>query len=334
MLTRIRMLRVGNLWQLLKLAIRFYSLQRYFKKLFTEEIDPLFSDIYNFLQEPQVKRLRYRVKNYTVTLAPFFGSLLYELHNLKPDSKQRRLLALAGAATAFFDMIYDENWKGESLIVFPPQESDDPVGKLLYNLYHLIMKEAPMPDGLLRWINHISKIEHESCQQKGSLSREELERITFMKGAGGLMVFRHLLPVEVKIEEEDALMVAGAAIQLMDDMVDVWQDLQEGITTPASYFPSPFVFAQHIEGLFEEIYAKLITAGFSRPLVFRFCFTLYAAFLLGKVHTQRLTLYLEKTGKPLATLSKPEVALKSNMSFWVIYFGQILKFRIVDQKIK
>lgn len=328
------MLRVRNLWQLLKLAIRFYSLQRYFKKRFTAEIDPLFSDIYNFLPEAQVKRLRYRVKNYTETLAPFFGSLLYELHNRKPDSKQRRLLALAGAATAFFDMIYDENWKGESLIVFPPQESDDPVGKLLFNLYHLIMKEAPMPDGLLKWINHISKIEHESCQQKGSLNREELERITYMKGAAGLMVFRHLLPVEVKKEEEEALRVAGAAIQLMDDMADVWQDLQEGITTPASYFPSPFVFAQHIESLFEEIYAKLITAGFSKPLVFRFCFTLYAAFLVGKVHAQRLTFYLEKTGKPLATLSKPEVVLKSDISFWVIYFKQIIKFRIVEEKIK
>lgn len=283
------------------------------------------------MPETQAKRLRYRVENYSVTLAPFFGLILYKLHNLKPDSKQRRLLALAGAATAFFDMIYDENWKGESLIVFPPQESDDPVGKLLFKLYHLILKEAPMPDGLLRWINHISSNEHESCQQKGRLTREEIERITYMKGAAGLMVFRHLLPEEVK-KEEEALKVAGAAIQLMDDMVDVWQDLQEGVVTLASCFSSPFAFAQHIDGLFESIYMELRKAGFSKTGVTQFCFALYAAFLIGKVHTQRLTAYLEKTGKPFATLSKPEIVLKTDMSFWVIYMRQILKFRIVDQQ--
>ncbi len=319
-------LRVRNVLKVFVLSIRFYSLRRHFSALYTREINPLFSEVYQFLPEDQRKRLIYRVKNYTTTLAPFFGSLLYRLHDLSPNAKQRRLLALAGAATAFFDMIYDENWKGESLLVFPPRQADDPVGRLVYGLYQTIMREAPMPEGLLYWINRISRIEQESCAQKGELTQEEIERITFNKGGAGLMVFRQLVPVELNQEEENALMIAGGAIQLMDDMADVWQDIQEKITTPAVFHTTPAALARYIEGQFYDIYQSLRRTGFSRHRAGGFCFTLYAAFLVGKIHAFRLTVYLQKTGKPLASLSKPEVVLKPDMAFWLKYLGQISKF--------
>lgn len=310
------------------LALRFYFLQRYFQKLYSRQIRPLFSEIYSILPQDQAKRLQYRVKYYTSSLAPFFGSLLYQLHGLHPNKEQKKLLALAGASTAFFDMIYDENWLKEQLIVFPPPETSNPIGRLIHQLYHLIMQTAPMPDGLLYWINRISLIELESCTQKGKPSKEEIERITFDKGGAGLMVFRQLVPIAPTKDEENALMIVGATIQLMDDMADVWQDIQERITTPAIFYKTPANFAQHIENQFKNIYAALSNAGFNHKKTTEFCFTLYAAFLVGKIHAYQLTRYLESTGKSLTSLTKSEVILKPDLSFGLRYLRQILKFNL------
>lgn len=317
---------VANGLRFLRLSFRFYGLRTRFTSLYRREIWPLFAEVMNALPEGEARRLRYRVKNYTTVLAPFFGSLLFRLHGLKPDREQRRLLALAGAATAFFDMIYDEKWAQEKMIAFPPLPAGDPIGKLICELYDRIMEMAPMPGVLLEWINKMSKIEQESCGQKDVLSRAEIEEITFRKGGAGLMVFRLLVPAEITPAEEQALMKAGALIQLMDDMADVWQDIQEKITTPASFYPTPASLADHIEGGFAEIAEALLKAGFSARVVRDFCFTLYAAFLLGKLHAYRLTDYMARERKTLHQLTKPEVVLRPGLVFWGVYVRQLLRF--------
>lgn len=318
--------RVANGYRFLKLSFRFYWLRMRFTSLYWREIWPLFAEVMNGLPEEEARRLRYRVKNYTTVLAPFFGSLLFRLHRLKPDRERRRLLAMAGAATAFFDMIYDEKWTQEKIITFPPVPGIDPIGKLICELYDRIMQKAPMPESLLQWINKMSQIEKESCGQKGILSRAEIEEITFLKGGAGLMIFRLLVPAEITPTEEQALMKAGALIQLMDDMADVWQDIQEKITTPASFYSTPASLADHIEAGFSEIAEALLKAGFSVWIVRDFCFTLYAAFLLGKLHAYRLTDYMARERKTLHQLTKPEVVLRPGLVFWGVYVRQLLRF--------
>lgn len=319
-------LKVANGYRFLRLSFRFYWLHTRFTSLYKRETWPLFTELMNILPEEEARRLRYRVKNYTTVLAPFFGSLLFRLHGLKPNKEQRRLLAMAGAATAFFDMIYDEKWAQEKIIVFPPLPTSDPIGKLICELYDRIMEKAPKPGVLLEWINKMSKIEQESCGQKDVLSQAEIEEITFRKGGAGLMVFRLLVPAEITPAEEQALMKAGALIQLMDDMADVWQDIQEKITTPASFYPTPASLADHIEAKFSEIAKALLNAGFSASVVRDFCFTLYAAFLMGKIHAYQLTDYMARERKTLHQLTKPEVVLRPGLVFWSIYIRQLLRF--------
>ncbi|MGC8864186.1 MAG: hypothetical protein ACP5O2_00540 [Bacteroidales bacterium] len=319
-------IKVANGYRFLRLGFRFYLLHHRFTSLFVREIWPLFAEMMDFLPDEQARHLRYRVKNYTTILAPFFGSLLFRLHRLKPNKQQRRLLAMVGAATAFFDLIYDENWAQGQKITFPPSPGSDPIGRLVFRLYQLIMKDAPMQQPLLHWINYISQIEQESCSQKSLLTQAEIEEITFRKGGAGLMVFRLLVPVEITYPEEQALMKVGALIQLMDDMADVWQDIQERITTPASFYPTPALLADHIENKFSEMTEALMQAGFSARVVNDFCFSLYAAFLVGKMHAYRLTDYMRRKQKSLSQLTKPEVILRPGLIFWYAYVGQLLRF--------
>jgi hypothetical protein len=71
-------------------------------------------------------------------------------------------------------------------------------------------------------------------QESGGLSRAELRTIAFEKGGAGARLFATLLEHAPVAGEADALHQLGGMVQLVDDIFDVWADVQAGVQTLAT----------------------------------------------------------------------------------------------------
>lgn len=94
-----------------------------------------------------------------------------------------------------------------------------------------------------------------------NLSFEEVEKIAFEKGGYSALLFRSILKHPLIDGEEEALYQLGAVGQLLDDLFDLWDDLEEGINTVVTKFDKDFqpVFNRYmveVEKL-KELFLKL-----------------------------------------------------------------------------
>jgi hypothetical protein len=71
-------------------------------------------------------------------------------------------------------------------------------------------------------------------QELGGLSRAELRAIAFDKGGFGARLFATLLARESVPGEAEVLHQLGGMVQLVDDVFDVWADVQAGVQTLAT----------------------------------------------------------------------------------------------------
>lgn len=72
------------------------------------------------------------------------------------------------------------------------------------------------------------------------LTFEEVEKIAFEKGGYSALLFRSILRHPLIEGEEEALYQLGAVGQLLDDLFDLWDDLEEGINTVVTKFDKDF----------------------------------------------------------------------------------------------
>lgn len=73
-----------------------------------------------------------------------------------------------------------------------------------------------------------------------SLSINEVEKIAFEKGGYSALLFRSILKHPLIEGEEDALYQLGAVGQILDDLFDLWDDLDDGINTVVTKFEKDF----------------------------------------------------------------------------------------------
>lgn len=73
-----------------------------------------------------------------------------------------------------------------------------------------------------------------------NLTYEEVEKIAFEKGGYSALLFRSILKHPLIKGEEEALYQLGAVGQLLDDLFDLWDDLEEGINTVVTKFENDF----------------------------------------------------------------------------------------------
>jgi len=317
----------------LLLLLRFVSESKKNRRIFETTVYPLFEPVLSALPPEQAKRLDYRLRHYTAVVSAFFGPLLYRLHNRRLSGLTRETFVLAGAATAFFDMVFDDNLIPHEKLRQEPSawacQPENATEKLFAYLFGEMKNRACLPDTFQAYVGQIIDVQLDSCRQKGdALSFDELAGLTRLKGGLGLMVFRCFVPGPVNSREEIALMDAGEAIQQMDDMADVWQDLQEGITTLAHHFATPADFAQYISLRFPLLFQALCRAGFDRSRAAGFCYELYCSFALGRVHAEKLTQYSLMSKTPLAAFTKEEVSMKTTPGFWAAYSMEIWNYRL------
>lgn len=121
---------------------------------------------------------------------------------------------------------------------FKPENS---VQELFVYLLGVVYKNLPDSELFGRYFEQLYYGQQESKKLFDSrLSKEEVQKIAFQKGGYSALLFRSILRHPLIDGEEDALYQLGAVGQVLDDLFDLWDDLEEGINTIVTKFNSDF----------------------------------------------------------------------------------------------
>jgi hypothetical protein len=181
------------------------------------------------LQLPE--RIERRIHFYTAVSAVsnhWFGLL----RGKGPTPQEDMDGLLFGAVSPVIDDLMDSTDRTfEELEADTRQETAEQV------LYHYLMQRLrplrqinPYFDKYAR-LTHLAQNESLRQMRPEPMSIEELERISYEKGAYTMLLFRMVLRNPPVDGEEAAIYTLGAMLQLMDDLFDVWNDLQDGSQT-------------------------------------------------------------------------------------------------------
>ncbi len=185
-----------------------------------------------------------------------------------PASKlEMRSLALFGAATALADDLTDEDRLPLSRLVFLATNKDasanTPREEIAQKLFFRGIAEHPFPELLMTQLQIALKDQETSKAQNGYLNFEESWRISAEKGASSNLLFLFFLHHQPTDQEKKLAEVVGIALQLLDDIFDLYEDLEDGISTPITRAQSiEQITAVYTEAL-EDVRSRM--ASFSAP---------------------------------------------------------------------
>ncbi len=121
---------------------------------------------------------------------------------------------------------------------FKPENS---VQELFVYLLGVVYQNLPNSELFGRYFEQLYYGQQESKKLVDSrLSKEEVQKIAFQKGGYSALLFRSVLKHPLIDGEEKALYQLGAVGQVLDDLFDLWDDLEEGINTIATKFNKDF----------------------------------------------------------------------------------------------
>ena len=149
------------------------------------------------------------------------------LTNTEISNKQKELGLYLGAITPVSDNltdIYKLEYKDVWNAVQNVNEQSSPLYKLARYLYDGMTTLAnPI---FMHYINKTMQAQDESLLQLKDeiLNIEKLLQITFDKGGYSTLLYRSMLDINLKENEEDAIYLLGSILQLTNDAFDVYKD--------------------------------------------------------------------------------------------------------------
>lgn len=150
------------------------------------------------------------------------------------------------ACLPLYDDFFDKNnLSGDEIKALMKAPSNfvpkTPLEGLFIHLLKEVYRNLPNPDLFAQYFEGLYYGQEESKKLLNpNLSFEEVEKIAFEKGGYSALLFRSILKHPLIEGEEEALYQLGAVGQLLDDLFDLWDDLEEGVNTIATKFDSDF----------------------------------------------------------------------------------------------
>jgi hypothetical protein len=168
------------------------------------------------------------------------------LANSEISSKELRACVYFCACLPLYDDFFDENnlsAKEIKALMLAP-ESFDSKSAVEGMFIHLLKEVYANLTNQKLFAYYFEKLFYAQEESKrlmdSSLSLEEVKHIAFEKGGYSALLFRSILSHEFVKGEKEALYQLGAVGQLMDDIFDLYDDVQEGLNTTATKYHNDF----------------------------------------------------------------------------------------------
>jgi hypothetical protein len=253
----------------------------------------------------------------------------YEFYTRKRLNKRDKLiLAKMGAITGLIDDLFDIDTVSKSEIhallnenvLIPNRENES---RLILLLRTEILELVPDPQMTKEWADQVLIAQINSLKQKDKEThRNQLKALSDEKGATSLLFyFSGLLPA-IDEDLKQLLWQYGVVLQMINDIFDVYKDLQEGVRT----YPNTAISISALKNEFLNEYTlrisrlnigeKPILYAFISLLCGRALVALRQFALLEKITGNRFELHSYTRKQLIVDMGKP-VNLWRNMSFTI-----------------
>ena len=209
-------------------------------------------------------QLKKRIWSYTLQSAAT-NRWFTDLRGYKTTKKEQKAAIYLGAYTPVYDDLVDDQTMNHDDI--ESLQNNQHAGNIHYALIWLLYKKLethlPKNEQFKHYFQLSGQAQTASLQQlkKERLNWDDLQKITFDKGGYATLLYRSILENEIDTKEVKAIYQLGAALQLVNDVFDVFKDHQQGLQTCITNT----IDINIPSGIFEEKVNTCITAFHDLP---------------------------------------------------------------------
>ncbi len=179
-----------------------------------------------------------KISNYYALAVPaILGESFCVLRNKKMTRKERYVITYLGGLSGLLDDFFDSKNSSEeyikSLIINPLENNGkNSFENLIIKLYNKALSNSTN-SGLIQnsAIEVFQAQKTSKTQTSTTITKEEIEAITYHKGGVSFQFYRNALENQMTSEESLLVYKLGALLQLENDIFDVYKDLKDGIKT-------------------------------------------------------------------------------------------------------
>ena len=194
-------------------------------------------ELNDYLQPMGLKldeHLKKRIWSYTLQSAAT-NRWFTDLRGYKTTKNEQQAAIYLGAYTPVYDDLVDDQTMNHDDIerLQTNQYKENIHFALIWYLYKKLETRLPRKGQFKHYFQLSGEAQTASLQQlkKERLHWDDLQKITFDKGGYATLLYRSILENEIEAKEEKAIYQLGAALQLVNDVFDVYKDHQQGLQT-------------------------------------------------------------------------------------------------------
>ena len=208
--------------------------RKYIQKTLTIDIKESKNDNDNSLDDQDYKKI---TDYYGYAVPAILGESFCILRGRRMSSEERIAITYLGGLTGLFDDFFDKKDMPESYIRNLIENPDKLSGnnsneRLIIKFYRKALEHSA--DANL--VKHYSLKVHDAQilskkQICPEIERDEIARITLLKGGISVLFYRSIFSEYMSEEEKMMLYKLGGVMQLENDIFDVYKDYKDGIRT-------------------------------------------------------------------------------------------------------
>ena len=201
---------------------------------------------------------------YGLAVPAILGEAFCVLHGKKMNEDERIACTAQGAMTGLFDDFFDKEHLSQERIEQLLHE-EGKLGsrsneKLFNQFYAMALKYVPDKEQMQQTLMEVLKAQQLSKKQAGEfISANEIEEITFYKGAVSLLFYRTAFLPMPEEDEQKLIYQLGSLMQLSNDIFDVYKDSQQHIktmvTTAVQINAVRIIFEEKLRSCYKDAYA-------------------------------------------------------------------------------
>lgn len=186
-----------------------------------------------FQPEQRCKILKY----YGLFITSFLCSSYKRLYGQTLTAEERKRATLFGILTPVGDDLFDIDKLSPAdiyTITFKPQDHTATTfsAGVAKEIQTYLLEHVPHKKEYLEASKNVLEIQVETIKQtKPSITREDMQRITFTKGAVSVIIYHQCLDDTASGQMLDVLFYVGSLYQVGNDIFDLYKDVRDNIYT-------------------------------------------------------------------------------------------------------
>jgi hypothetical protein len=266
---------------------------------YLDELEKIYGG--SFAPEQRQKIVNY----YGLFITSFLCSTYKRLYGQILTEQERKRATLFGILTPVGDDLFDIDKldiDSVAAITFTPETytATTFAAHVAKEIQTYLLGNVPHTDEYLQASEDVLKIQAETAKQTNkNISLQELQRITYTKGAVSVVIYHQCLNEPASEQMLDALFYIGSLYQLGNDLFDLYKDVRDNIYTLVNTCKDFNAFKQQFLERVKIQNQKINSLPYDEKRKQEFCIVMNTINARSMVAIEQFIRTQEKEGKPI-----------------------------------